>query len=1179
MTCAAHLIKTAHAGRIADELLRSPVGFLAGVSAEIEATLATLDIRTIFDLATSRTFAAAERLLVAERDPASVDARLNAVPADVVDAPAGVSAAALARQPIGILRRIGPSRGPEVASVLGAPTVRDLALWPAYLAAKQILGEAFFPDRQPSADVDAPADLLPSTGMHPTERVFYRRLLIDTSPPDTANLAPIENAAAIDLVPGLLDPRGFDRLATGALLTFSQSWFSQGLTLGQLLHSTSLAPGESTRIAMVDWSRRTRAAATEDIAETEQLSNVQTHNRALSEVTSATATEVQQGRSEIHGTSATGEAGLGLGLDIGPLGFSASGAATTTDVMTSTSSFGVRDVAAEFAQTINDRTQQHASAARSRRASIVREVSQQEHETISTRVVTNYNHMHALTVQYYEIVQAFRVTTELARAERCLFVPLQLVDFSLPGVIEQWRHQLARSALTPSIARLLVEFGTVRVTSQQQWRPPVVAGGEVAATTNAGVARVAASSATPAAGETTSAALAPVQPEPVARDRTAAAPASASVRLEKAGWNVEQIAQLGQVAGRLRVSPRTRSISVSDAAVVVGVALRRGRALRFSVRRRDGSEVAHYATAGTDVTLAAGVAITELHSIAIQHDGDSHLTTVLTLRLTLFGSITTLDVPIQLAPGGPSSPLQECVRFDGQAGRRDLLDHLAANRLHYSQAIFRALDGPTIASLFARFTFRGLPLAQLVDQQPVAVSANFLVFRTNMPASGDADEPRLAGDLAAWRTFLARSGLDRPVAKSEIVPLPSGGVFAEAVLGRNNAAERLQIERFWNWQDSPIPIAAPEIAAITAGSRAQPEDVKPGQLSAPVVSIQSPVALPDPTAMAAVAAALQNANMFRDMSGLAQTAGVAQTLQQVSAAGATAATQQAGDNLLTVMDQQTQRLRIGAALVAQLYGVPASAGGGGAGPPGDQSLTEQGGQVGDAQTLDARSGGGAPQGAEAEALRNQSGSKGAGLAKRVVEAAVLRPGYLAPEGPAAPTRGVGPKQPVPRTLRMILRVSSHFTNEDYFGTTPVKIDAIVTDRDGTRIWHREGAAAPQFSGSLRTSDTKLHLDVFYTCELGWPQPTVDNHNTRATLDVPADSQTLEAVVMVAIEKTDLFIADMVTPDANAIASAITAAGFPVRQVLRPPKVTPRTGGGFNVEFMRLINVDVFQIPL
>ena len=353
--------------------------------------------------------------------------------------------------------------------------------------------------------------------------------------------------------------------------------------------------------------------------------------------------------------------------------------------------------------------------------------------------------------------------------------------------------------------------------------------------------------------------------------------------------------------------------------------------------------------------------------------------------------------------------------------------------------------------------------------------------------------------------------------------------------------------------------------------------MKPGQLSAPVVSIQSPVALPDPTAMAAVAAALQNANMFRDMSGLAQTAAVAQTLQQVSAAGATAATQQAGDNLLTVMDQQTQRLRIGAALVAQLYGVPASAGGGGAGP-GDQTLTEQGGQVGNAQTLDARSGAGATQGAEAEALRNQSRAKGAELAKKVYEPAVLRPGYLTPEGPPAPVRGVGPKQPVPRTLRMILHVSSHFTNEDYFGTTPMKIAARITDLDGKLIWFRESAAASQFSGSLRTSETMLHLAVSYAHELGWPQPTRVQTSISAVLDVPADSQTLEAVVKVAIEQKALFIGGTVTPDTNAIASAITAAGFPVWQVLRPPKVTPRTGGGFDVEFMRLINVDVFQIP-
>jgi hypothetical protein len=89
----------------------------------------------------------------------------------------------------------------------------------------------------------------------------------------------LESAEAIDLTaaPGAM-AGGFKRLATGALLTFSQSWFAQGLTLGQLLHSTSLAPGESTRIAMIDWSRRSSASATEAITEAEQLSNTQTHS-------------------------------------------------------------------------------------------------------------------------------------------------------------------------------------------------------------------------------------------------------------------------------------------------------------------------------------------------------------------------------------------------------------------------------------------------------------------------------------------------------------------------------------------------------------------------------------------------------------------------------------------------------------------------------------------------------------------------------------------------------------------------------------------------------------------------------------------------------------------------------------------------------------------------------------
>jgi hypothetical protein len=65
------------------------------------------------------------------------------------------------------------------------------------------------------------------------------------------------------------------------------------VTLGQLLHSLALAPGESTRIAMVDWYRRTGEMASEEIAETEVLSQSSRQSRSISEITQSVASRDQ----------------------------------------------------------------------------------------------------------------------------------------------------------------------------------------------------------------------------------------------------------------------------------------------------------------------------------------------------------------------------------------------------------------------------------------------------------------------------------------------------------------------------------------------------------------------------------------------------------------------------------------------------------------------------------------------------------------------------------------------------------------------------------------------------------------------------------------------------------------------------------------------------------------------
>ena len=68
---------------------------------------------------------------------------------------------------------------------------------------------------------------------------------------------------------------------------------------------------------------------------------------------------------------------------------------------------------------MQDRSEQEASMARGRRASVVTEVSVSEAERLSTRVVANYNHMHALSVLYFEVVQIYRLLTEVTQVEFC----------------------------------------------------------------------------------------------------------------------------------------------------------------------------------------------------------------------------------------------------------------------------------------------------------------------------------------------------------------------------------------------------------------------------------------------------------------------------------------------------------------------------------------------------------------------------------------------------------------------------------------------------------------------------------------------------------------------------------------------------------------------------------------
>ncbi|MBX3103028.1 MAG: hypothetical protein KF690_11005, partial [Bacteroidetes bacterium] len=257
------------------EMLHQPVTALIGVDTEVSKFLKKLQISSIYDLASSRHFASALAIAAAATDPNSVIAKAGIVPADWVDAAwQGKTIESLVDASPAALESLSQQHGQTLQSLLHVTTIREMAYWPPFQAATSLLLQALqLPD--PSVtDPDTPLELQPRMGTSATEKRFYERLFLyhideeeETSASSKApanrrllgnRLKDLDDAIDIGLFES--EPSHFKKIAYGALLKFEQAWLPLHVTLGQLLHSLALAPGESTRIAIIDWNRTSSTA-------------------------------------------------------------------------------------------------------------------------------------------------------------------------------------------------------------------------------------------------------------------------------------------------------------------------------------------------------------------------------------------------------------------------------------------------------------------------------------------------------------------------------------------------------------------------------------------------------------------------------------------------------------------------------------------------------------------------------------------------------------------------------------------------------------------------------------------------------------------------------------------------------------------------------------------------------
>ncbi|WP_313952781.1 hypothetical protein [Accumulibacter sp.] len=638
------------------------------------------------------------------------------------------------------------------------------------------------------------------------------------------------------------------KVRLGVALDYRTDWYHLGHSLGQILYSQPLAPCESVKLAVINWSRQDNISRTDDAKITENLLHEQHRERVVEETVNATLREHQSGGSFMAGL---GLAGKGSYSTMAGAGVLSIGGATS-------SSKGTRKLAGNSLQKLNDTITQATTVTRDLYSTVVIQANQAEQNTLETRTFTNNNHCHALTILYYEVLRHLRVVSRWVGTRPVVLIHHDLIDFNDERRIRTYRRVLEAGLLEDRLKQCFdaadkllcmqkadeatkADLGNLRF---DLFRAELVVGSDAE---ESGRVRL---SILKRNGDV--AILQMLYGVPPEKD-----------------W-IKFVDVQGKYISEL-LTPAGGSIAYTDIAALRVEFLGWDDALGHR-----GYNVRTFKLGATRLYGSSGGNERELYC-SVERDME--------FRIPLGEAIPTAvrDLPIW-APAAPASaptpggfsainlpePERCCLAR--------LKEHLMAHKEYYSRLVWLARDPNQRATEYDAITVDafGVPLLDFIDNRPIEVLGTTVAF----PIREDfwlrlQDDHRFGlGDV-----------LEPPHARvaESLLTVPTRGVFAEGKLGHCNACEEIDDTRYWQWQESPCPCEAPDITDVSPGPRGQTPSVEQTTMPSPVVNIVNPPAAPDPTGLAGALKLLGEANIFRDMSMAKELGGLLQTLAQQAA--------------------------------------------------------------------------------------------------------------------------------------------------------------------------------------------------------------------------------------------------------------------------------------------------------
>lgn len=233
-------------------------------------------------------------------------------------------------------------------------------------------------------------------------------------------------------------------IATGHILHYKSSFKADGYSLGELIYSLPLAPGQKKQIVVFDASHSLQGQESQQLSVSERLAANITNDRDVVDQLSGSIGESLRGRSsaETGGVAAAaGAAGSGgaFGAAVGVAGgYAMAGSNASQD--------SARDISQFFAEKLRNNVMQNADSYRQQNASVISTVAEGQRYAATTEVVANHNHCHSLTMMYFEVLRHYAIYQELTNAEECVFVPLLMTNFTIDNIFK-WRDVLAANLL------------------------------------------------------------------------------------------------------------------------------------------------------------------------------------------------------------------------------------------------------------------------------------------------------------------------------------------------------------------------------------------------------------------------------------------------------------------------------------------------------------------------------------------------------------------------------------------------------------------------------------------------------------------------------------------------------------------------------------------------------------